>query len=65
LGIGNSSHGDPLNEIQAPLEVAATVALTMMLRNGTFPEVKKAFQKVVHVGHSFGSVQTFALASSE
>jgi len=63
LGIGNSSHGEPLNEIQAPLEVSATAALTRMLRNGTFPNVSHAFQKVVHVGHSFGSAQTYALAN--
>lgn len=50
LGIGNSSHGEPLNEIQASLEVAALAQLTMMLRNGTFPGVKQAFKKVTHVG---------------
>ena len=50
LGIGNSSHGDPLNEIQASLEVAVLAELTMMLRKGTFPGVKRAFKKVVHVG---------------
>ena len=33
-----------------------------MLRNGTFPTVSTAFDKIVHVGHSFGSAQTFALA---
>ncbi|KAH7336492.1 hypothetical protein BKA65DRAFT_527260 [Rhexocercosporidium sp. MPI-PUGE-AT-0058] len=36
LGVGNSSHGEPLNEIQS---------------------------KVVHVGHSFGSAQTYSLAN--
>ena len=63
LGIGNSSHGEPLNEIQAALEVGALYELTMMLRTGQYPGVPQAFQKVVHVGHSFGSAQTFALAS--
>ena len=63
LGIGNSSHGEPLNEIQSYLEIAATVQLTQMLRNGTFPGVNHTFEKVVHVGHSFGSAQTYALAS--
>lgn len=63
LGIGNSSHGEPLNEIQAFLEVEATAALTRMLRNGTFPGINTTFHKVVHVGHSFGSVQTYSLAN--
>lgn len=50
LGIGNSSHGEPRDEIQASLEVAAIAELTMMLRNGTFPGVNHAFTKVAHVG---------------
>jgi hypothetical protein len=52
-----------LNEIQAYLEIAATAQLTMMLRNGTFPGANHTFKKVVHVGHSFGSAQTYALAN--
>lgn len=63
LGIANSSHGEPLNEIQSFLEVAATVQLTQMLRNGTFPGVNHTFSKVVHVGHSFGSAHTYSLAN--
>ena len=34
-----------------------------MLRNGTFPGVNHAFSKVIHVGHSFGSAQTYALVN--
>jgi pimeloyl-ACP methyl ester carboxylesterase len=64
LGIGNSSHGEPMNEIQSFLEVAATVQLTKMLRNGTLPGVNHTFTRVVHVGHSFGSAQTYSLANS-
>lgn len=63
LGIANSSHGNPLNEIQINLEVEALYALTQMLRNGTFPGVDQAFDTVVHVGHSFGSAQTYSLVS--
>ncbi|CZS89775.1 uncharacterized protein RAG0_01042 [Rhynchosporium agropyri] len=63
LGVGNSSHGEPLNEIQAYLEVAATAKLTEMLRQGQFPKVNHTFTKVVHVGHSFGSAQTYSLAN--
>ena len=63
LGIGKSSKGDVLNEIQSNLEIEALHQLTLMLRDGTFPGVKKAFSKVVHVGHSFGSVQTYNLVN--
>ena len=51
LGIGNSSHGEPLNEIQSFLEVAALRALTVMLRNGNFPGVNESFRTVTHVGY--------------
>lgn len=63
LGIANSSHGEALNEIQAQLEVEATVALTKMLRAGTFPMVNHTFTRVVHAGHSFGSAQTYLIAA--
>ncbi|GAB7347321.1 hypothetical protein MBLNU459_g3399t1 [Dothideomycetes sp. NU459] len=63
FGIGNSSHGDPLNLIQAPAEVSALYEITMMLRNGSFPTVNETFKKVVHVGHSFGSAQTYLLSA--
>ncbi|KAG4425907.1 hypothetical protein IFR04_000851 [Cadophora malorum] len=48
LGVGNSSHGEPLNEIQAFLEIS---------------QHQSTFSKVVHVGHSFGSAQTYSLAN--
>lgn len=34
-----------------------------MLRNGSLPTVSKAFSKVLHVGHSFGSAQTYSLVA--
>lgn len=58
-----SSKGEPINEIQAPLEISALYALTNMLREGKCPGAKDAkFDKIVNVGHSFGSAQTFTLA---
>jgi len=63
LGIGMSSHGDPVSEIQLPLEVAALRALTIGLRNGTISGISTPYNKVVHVGHSFGSSQTYALTA--
>ncbi|KAL2854001.1 Alpha/Beta hydrolase protein [Aspergillus pseudodeflectus] len=59
LGIGASSHGDPRNEIQTSLEVAALAQLTQLVRNGSFPGMSTRPRHVVHVGHSFGSVQTY------
>jgi pimeloyl-ACP methyl ester carboxylesterase len=62
LGIGNSSHGEPRDEIQSFLEVEGLAALTRKVRAGTFPAAPK-FNRVIHVGHSFGSVQTYALTA--
>ncbi|KAK3072373.1 hypothetical protein LTR53_006951 [Teratosphaeriaceae sp. CCFEE 6253] len=63
LGIAQSQHGEPVNEIQALLEVDALRALTQQLRNGKIPGVNKKFKKVAHVGHSFGSQHTYALTA--
>jgi len=62
LGIGMSSHGDPIQEIQALLEVDGLRALTQGLRHGSIKDVPK-FEKIVHVGHSFGSEHTYALTA--
>lgn len=61
LGIAQSQHGEPINEIQSSLEIAALYALTTGLRAGALAGVATAFDKVVHVGHSFGSIQTYSL----
>ncbi|KAB2571331.1 hypothetical protein BFW01_g4345 [Lasiodiplodia theobromae] len=63
LGIGQSQHGDPLNEIQTNIEVAALRALTEQVRNGSFPNVNTTYDSVVHVGHSYGSIQSYILAA--
>ncbi|SMR45010.1 unnamed protein product [Zymoseptoria tritici ST99CH_3D1] len=62
LGIGQSSIGEPVNEIQVQLEIAALKSLTEDIRSGCIDGVP-AFRKVLHVGHSFGSVQTYALTA--
>lgn len=64
LGIGQSSHGDPVREIQTALEIAALTALTSMLRASQVPGIHANYSKIVHVGHSYGSVQTFALTAA-
>jgi len=63
LGIGNSSHGDPFNEIQAQAEVEALNAITLKLRDGSISEIGASYKKVIHVGHSFGSVQSYWLSA--
>jgi pimeloyl-ACP methyl ester carboxylesterase len=63
LGIAQSSHGDPVQEIQALLEVDGLRALTQGLRDGCIEGVDDDFEKIVHVGHSFGSTHTYALTA--
>ncbi|EUC38798.1 hypothetical protein COCCADRAFT_81899 [Bipolaris zeicola 26-R-13] len=63
LGIGNSSHGDPFNEIQAQASLEALNSLTLQLRNGTICAIGRPFKKVIHVGHSFGSVLSYWLSA--
>ncbi|KAM0708336.1 hypothetical protein Q7P35_004987 [Cladosporium inversicolor] len=62
LGIGMSSHGDPVQEIQTALEVDALRALTEALRDGCVDGVDD-YDKFIHAGHSFGSILTYALTA--
>ncbi|KAF2482664.1 hypothetical protein BDY17DRAFT_251478 [Neohortaea acidophila] len=57
LGIGESQHGDPLNFVQSWIQMATLESLSNMLREGSIQGIPK-FEKVLHVGHSFGSIQT-------
>ncbi|KAM0452880.1 hypothetical protein ACHAO4_005299 [Trichoderma viride] len=59
LGISASSKGDPVNEIQQPLEAAALEKLSMLLRDGSVHGINAKFDKFIHVGHSFGSALTY------
>jgi len=64
LGIGMSSHfTDPVNEGQLWLEVAALRNLTLGIRDGSLGI--EGVEKIVHVGHSFGSSQTYALTAAD
>lgn len=64
LGVGESSKGDPLAEIQIFLEIEALYELTRTARTGKGWDICASFQKVVHIGHSFGSSITNALANT-
>jgi len=63
LGIGMSSLGDPVQEIQALLEVDALKELTLLLKDGKVDGVPDCFEKFTHAGHSFGSQHTYALTA--
>lgn len=63
LGIGRSTHADPLNIIQAQIEVEALNEITKKLRTGKVNGVNRKFLKVVHVGHSFGAIQSYWLSA--
>ncbi|KAK5946173.1 hypothetical protein PMZ80_000313 [Knufia obscura] len=66
LGIGMSSlFQDPINEGQLWIETAALRYLTEGLRNQQIQGMSAQFQKIVHVGHSFGSSQSYALTAMD
>ncbi|KEF52825.1 uncharacterized protein A1O9_11242 [Exophiala aquamarina CBS 119918] len=67
LGIAMSEHGEPVDEIQSFLEIAALKAVTRLARTQKLPGEAQGrhFDKIVHVGHSFGSIQSYALARDE
>lgn len=81
VGVGASQHGDALAEIQAPLTQAALAALTKRARTrgddrggNNKGRNSKIFHdgppfggndKVVHVGHSYGSMISYALARDD
>src|SRR5437870_8142674 len=58
LGIGRSSHPDS-SEVDTPAHIAIYRRLIQSLRHGDYGT---AFDKVVIVGHSYGSVITYGLA---
>lgn len=62
LGVGLSAHPDPIQVVQAPLEVSIAHQLVQMLRNGSVASTR--FSHVVGTGHSFGSFITQALTKS-
>ncbi|KAL7920930.1 hypothetical protein ACQKWADRAFT_314431 [Trichoderma austrokoningii] len=64
LGIAGSSKGDPVNEIQQSLEVAALEKLSTLLRDGAVRGISTKFDKFIHVGHSLGSTITYSFVNA-
>jgi pimeloyl-ACP methyl ester carboxylesterase len=63
LGNGHSTIVDPYNEQQAQVELAILVSLTKLLKAGKIsPKIPKP-AKVVHVGHSYGSLLSNGVAA--
>jgi pimeloyl-ACP methyl ester carboxylesterase len=61
LGVGLSDHQDPIETVQAELQVAIAHELIQLLRTGAI--ANQSFEHVVGVGHSFGSIQTAAITA--
>ena len=62
LGVGASDHPDPIQVVQAPLQLEIAHSLVQSLRHGAF--ANQAFSHVAGVGHSFGSIQLVGLAAT-
>ncbi|EXJ91975.1 hypothetical protein A1O3_00525 [Capronia epimyces CBS 606.96] len=62
LGIEPSTIPDPYRELQSLVELAVLTSLTTLVRAGKIAQVPQP-QKVVHVGHSWGSILSNALAA--
>jgi len=61
LGTGQSDHPDAYRVVQAQYELEILRELTTMARSGAFGAQPK---KIVHVGHSFGSILTSAFIAT-
>ena len=66
LGCGLSTQADPYTEIQATVELAILATLTTAIRTGKIPKsiISTPPKKVLHVGHSWGSQLSNAVAST-
>ncbi|CZT18456.1 uncharacterized protein RCC_04301 [Ramularia collo-cygni] len=66
LGSGNSSHPDPVAVVQMALQAQIAHEIITMLREGKVqgPVAGKTFNKVIYVGHSYGSIMGNAIAAT-
>jgi len=61
LGVGASDHPDPIQIVQAPIQVEIIHQLVSFLRGGKLAGT--TFKNIVGVGHSFGSIQSVGVAA--
>jgi pimeloyl-ACP methyl ester carboxylesterase len=55
LGNGDSDHPDPILVVQMPAHAEIAHGVVQLAKAGTSP-LPRAFDKVIYVGHSFGSL---------
>jgi pimeloyl-ACP methyl ester carboxylesterase len=60
LGTGSSAHPDPIQVVQSAIQIEIAHQIIHDLRNGNIGI--PAFQHVIGVGHSYGSIQALGLA---
>jgi pimeloyl-ACP methyl ester carboxylesterase len=63
LGNGASSHPDPINVVQGPLQVEIIYQLVQSLRSGTIPSITQSYNTVILASHSFGSILARSVAT--
>ncbi|WWC68591.1 uncharacterized protein I206_102521 [Kwoniella pini CBS 10737] len=54
LGVGRSAKPDGTNIVQIPFEIAQSVSIAKSIRSGNLSDIGK-FDKIIGVGHSYGS----------
>ncbi|KAE9986668.1 hypothetical protein EG328_004995 [Venturia inaequalis] len=64
LGNGASTIADPYNTVQTIIELAVLTGITSLIRSGSISEKIPIPKKIVHVGHSYGSSLSNALAAT-
>lgn len=67
FGCGQSDKADAYTEAQPPAELEVLRGITQMACSGELmkhgPSSNATFDKIIHIGHSYGSFLTLALAS--
>ncbi|KAL3490944.1 Alpha/Beta hydrolase protein [Aspergillus germanicus] len=63
LGVGLSEHADPYSEIQVLTQVHILAEISKLLQTGKLHKRISSPKKLVHVGHSFGSLVTNGLVA--
>lgn len=64
LGIAGSTLAEPFSEVQTLVELAILVEITGQARAGNIPGQQGTPSKVIHIGHSYGSILTNGLVAS-
>jgi pimeloyl-ACP methyl ester carboxylesterase len=65
LGVGKSDHPDPYLDTQTPTQVAILTQLTQLVRSGNLSPRIPTPKKIIHVGHSYGSLVTNGIVATQ